>query len=39
MVDPTYKTPKLLVEMYYKYPKNGTQDYSEAQLMVNRLQY
>ncbi|WP_392552865.1 T6SS immunity protein Tli4 family protein [Orbus wheelerorum] len=34
MTDPTYKTPQLRLEMYYKIPKDGTQGYSEDQLMV-----
>jgi hypothetical protein len=34
MTDPTYKTPQLRLEMYYKIPDDETQEYSEKQLMV-----
>ncbi|MWN32968.1 MULTISPECIES: T6SS immunity protein Tli4 family protein, partial [unclassified Gilliamella] len=34
VTDPTYKTPRLHVEMYYKIPDDETQAYSEEQLMV-----
>jgi len=34
MTDPTYKTPQLRLEMFYKMPTDGTQGYNEAQLMV-----
>ncbi|MWN32957.1 MULTISPECIES: T6SS immunity protein Tli4 family protein, partial [unclassified Gilliamella] len=34
MTDPTYKTPQLRLEMYYKIPDDETQAYSEKQLMV-----
>lgn len=34
MLDPTDKTPKLRIKMYYRIPKDPTQGYSEAQLMV-----
>lgn len=34
MLEPTYKTPLLNIEMYYRIPEDETQGYSEAQLMV-----
>ncbi|MWP48116.1 T6SS immunity protein Tli4 family protein, partial [Gilliamella sp. Pas-s27] len=34
MTDPTYKTPQLRLEMYYKSPLDPRQAYSKDQLMV-----
>jgi len=34
MTDPTYKTPQLRLEMFYRIPKDETQGYTQAQLMV-----
>ncbi|WP_392560236.1 T6SS immunity protein Tli4 family protein [Orbus mooreae] len=34
VTDPSYKTPRLRVEMFYKIPLDKTQAYSEEQLMV-----
>ena len=34
ITDPTYKTPRLRIEMTYKVPEDETQGYTEEQLMV-----
>jgi len=34
ITDPTYKTPRLRIEMTYRIPEDKTQGYTEEQLMI-----